>query len=76
MNREQFNNYVKGATAQFALPYLTTSTIVNVGGVGWSLFESSFPEMYNTHGFDFGNDLEDAKFVYFGAIDMATGRIQ
>ena len=40
MNREQFNNYVKGATAQFAFPGSLTSTVVNILGIGKSVFDN------------------------------------
>jgi hypothetical protein len=73
MNREQFNNYVKGATAQYAFPNFLTSTVVNILGVGKSIFDNiRRPEDYE---FAWSNEFEDSYFTYLGAWDMANGTI-
>ena len=74
MNREQYGNYVKGATAQYAFPGLTTSTLVNILGLGKSVYDNiKRPDLYD---FSWDNEIDDSYFVYLGAWDMATGNIK
>jgi len=73
MNRESFGNYVKGATAQYAFPSLSTSTTVNVLSTVWSIYKEIF---WENSGFNLTNEAEDWYGVYTGAKDMASGVIK
>ena len=75
MNREQYGNYVKGATAQYAFPELPAADIVNILGVGMTVYYNiddtlKSKGMYN---FTWKNEIEDSYFTYLGAEDMKNG---
>ena len=75
MNREQYGNYVKGATAQYAFPFLPASEIVNIMGVGMSIVDNIEDNIKGNdkYNFTWENEIEDSYFTYLGARDMMNG---
>jgi len=75
MNREQYGNYVKGATAQYAYPFLPAADIVNMLGLGMSVVDNIEDNLKgeNYYNFSWENEIEDSYFTYLGARDMMNG---
>jgi hypothetical protein len=75
MNREQYGNYVKGATAQYAFPFLPAADIVNILGVGMSVVDNIEDNLKGNdkYNFTWENEIEDSYFTYLGARDMMNG---
>jgi hypothetical protein len=72
MNREQFGNYVKGATA--AACGIPSSLLVDIAGIGQSIIDNVFDSKQGYH-FDWANEMEDTKFTDLGYSDMINGSI-
>ena len=73
MNREQYGNYVKGATAQYAFNYFYTSTAVNALGVADAIKNNILsPDLYN---FSIEDNVIDSYYTNLGSIDMFLGKI-